>query len=60
MTSPTPRRPAAEDPWAAGAPPADKAERLTSRLRRVVEDLPAWSPEPPGEILVRRPGTDDA
>ncbi|MEU9027321.1 hypothetical protein AB0D46_07275 [Streptomyces sp. NPDC048383] len=40
--------------WAAGAEPAE--ERTTARLRRVVEGLPAWSPLPPGEQLVRRPG----
>ncbi|MFD5316849.1 hypothetical protein [Streptomyces sp. NPDC127098] len=64
MTSPTtPRRPAANDTWAAGATRASSGapeERLTSRLRRVVDSLPDWSPAPPGEILVRRPGADDA
>ncbi|MBT2405117.1 MULTISPECIES: hypothetical protein [unclassified Streptomyces] len=40
--------------WAAGAEPAD--ERTTARLRRVVDGLPEWSPLPPGEQLIRRPG----
>ncbi|MFI5640898.1 hypothetical protein ACIA8H_26285 [Streptomyces goshikiensis] len=42
--------------WAAGAGPAE--ERTTARLRRVVDGLPAWSPLPPGEQLVRRPGAN--
>lgn len=29
--------------------------RATSRQRRTVQQLPAWEPLPPGEILVRRP-----
>lgn len=41
-------------PWAASPEPA--AERVTSRLRRTVEELPDWEPLPPGETVVRRPG----
>lgn len=41
--------------WAAGAGPAE--ERTTARLRRIVQGLPEWSPLPPGEQLVRRPGS---
>jgi len=26
-------------------------------VRRVVQDLPAWEPTPPGEITVRRTGS---
>lgn len=29
-------------------------ERVTQRLRQVVEGLPDWEPLPPGEIIVRR------
>ncbi|MEV5799158.1 hypothetical protein, partial [Streptomyces collinus] len=42
-------------PWAAQRGP--QRERVTSRLRRVVEGLPDWEPLPPGETLVRRPGS---
>lgn len=38
--------------WARPAPPAQ--ERVTARARKMVENLPAWEPLPPGEILVRR------
>ncbi|WP_405977291.1 hypothetical protein [Streptomyces sp. NBC_00158] len=41
--------------WAAGTEPAE--ERTTARLRRIVQGLPDWSPLPPGEQLVRRPGS---
>ncbi|MGE7390722.1 hypothetical protein ACQKM2_35115 [Streptomyces sp. NPDC004126] len=41
--------------WAAGTDPAE--ERTTARLRRLVQGLPDWSPLPPGEQLVRRPGS---
>ncbi|MFD9795204.1 hypothetical protein ACFWXK_30110 [Streptomyces sp. NPDC059070] len=53
---PPPGRPPAApaaSPWAATA--AKPGERVTTRLRRVVDGLPAWSPLPPGETLVRRP-----
>ncbi|MHB9859416.1 hypothetical protein [Streptomyces sp. YIM S03343] len=42
-------------PWAAVRRP--QQERVTGRLRRVVEGLPDWEPLPPGETLVRRPGS---
>ncbi|KUM94141.1 hypothetical protein AQI88_23235 [Streptomyces cellostaticus] len=42
-------------PWAAQRRP--QQERVTSRLRRVVEGLPDWEPLPPGETVVRRPGS---
>ncbi|MFI6418994.1 hypothetical protein ACIBG6_16525 [Streptomyces sp. NPDC050842] len=49
------RRSGSEVPWAAqGAGPVD---RSTGRHRHVVEGLPDWEPLPPGETLVRRPGT---
>jgi hypothetical protein len=41
-------------PWAATEPAA--ADRATPRARRFVENLPAWEPLPPGEILVQRRG----
>ncbi|MEU9714243.1 hypothetical protein [Streptomyces sp. NPDC047976] len=41
--------------WAAGTEPAE--ERTTARLRRIVQGLPDWSPLPPGEQVVRRPGS---
>lgn len=45
-------------PWAAtAARPAGR--RATQRVRRVVEGLPEWDPMPPGESLVRRPGTGE-
>ncbi|MBW5483318.1 hypothetical protein [Streptomyces bambusae] len=40
--------------WAATG--EQSGERVTNRLRRVVEGLPEWSPLPPGEQLIRRPG----
>ncbi|MFE1879599.1 hypothetical protein [Streptomyces diastatochromogenes] len=46
---------AQSSPWAAQRRP--QQERVTSRLRRVVEGLPDWEPLPPGETLVRRPGS---
>ncbi|MFI9239198.1 hypothetical protein [Streptomyces cinnamoneus] len=49
------RRPSAGNPWSAPVKPA--AEQVTSRLRRLVADLPDWEPLPPGEIVVRRPGS---
>ncbi|MFF8381430.1 hypothetical protein ACF07V_35570 [Streptomyces sp. NPDC015661] len=52
---PAVRRPTTDSPWAARRP--DQTERATSRLRRVVEGLPDWEPLPPGETLLRRPGT---
>ncbi|MDT0309255.1 hypothetical protein RM780_20145 [Streptomyces sp. DSM 44917] len=56
----TPRRPGASGRWASAPATAGEAppDPLTGRLRRVVEDLPEWSPLPPGELLVRRPGAD--
>lgn len=46
---------AQNSPWAAQRRP--QQERVTSRLRRVVEGLPDWEPLPPGETVVRRPGS---
>ncbi|MBP2049327.1 hypothetical protein J2Z21_002258 [Streptomyces griseochromogenes] len=46
---------AQSSPWAAQRRP--QQERITSRLRKVVEGLPDWEPLPPGETLVRRPGS---
>ncbi|MCX4529762.1 MULTISPECIES: hypothetical protein [unclassified Streptomyces] len=57
MTTPSPEQgPPSRRLWAAGTGPAE--ERTTSRLRRIVEGLPEWSPLPPGEQLVRRPGAN--
>ncbi|GAA2244702.1 MULTISPECIES: hypothetical protein [Kitasatospora] len=53
--TPPVRRPAAS-PWAAAPKPAD--ERVTNRLRRIVDSLPEWEPLPPGEVTVRRPGSN--
>ncbi|QGV82446.1 hypothetical protein EIZ62_03655 [Streptomyces ficellus] len=50
------RRPAADSPWAT-ARAAERTDRATSRMRRVVEGLPDWEPLPPGETFVRRPGS---
>ena len=62
-------QPAGENPWAASADGAraqsspwaaqrrPQQERVTSRLRKVVEGLPDWEPLPPGETVVRRPGS---
>ncbi|MEU5000823.1 hypothetical protein [Streptomyces sp. NPDC021622] len=44
-----------DSPWAASHRPS--GERVTTRLRRVVEGLPDWEPLPPGETVVRRPGS---
>ncbi|MEV7780950.1 hypothetical protein [Kitasatospora sp. NPDC088351] len=55
---PPPRRPPTT-PWAA-APRAggpEPAAPATGRLRRIVDRLPDWEPLPPGEALVRRPGS---
>lgn len=35
--------------------PVEPQERVTQRLRQMVEGLPDWEPLPPGEIIVRRP-----
>lgn len=43
-----------DSPW--GAARGRAGERVTSRVRKVVEGLPDWEPLPPGEIVVRRPG----
>ncbi|MFF9123956.1 hypothetical protein ACF09J_11730 [Streptomyces sp. NPDC014889] len=43
-----------ESPWATTRRPS--GERVTSRVRQVVEGLPDWEPLPPGETVVRRPG----
>ena len=42
-------------PWARQSTATQ--ERVTARVRRVVQDLPAWEPTPPGEITVRRTGS---
>jgi hypothetical protein len=41
-------------PWARLG--AASEDRVTSRVRKMVEGLPDWEPLPPGEILIRRPG----
>ncbi|MET7849061.1 hypothetical protein AB0D78_17095 [Streptomyces avermitilis] len=67
-TPPPPRRPPGESPWGAATGQRSESpwgatsrssggERVTSRLRRVVEGLPDWEPLPPGETVVRRPGS---
>ncbi|MBK6440865.1 MAG: hypothetical protein IPH27_11430 [Actinomycetales bacterium] len=33
------------------------ARPLNSRSRKIAGDLPTWEPLPPGELLVRRPGS---
>jgi hypothetical protein len=38
--------------WARQSAPAQ--QRVTARVRNLVESLPDWEPLPPGEILVRR------
>ncbi|WP_335980685.1 hypothetical protein [Streptomyces sp. CA2R106] len=48
--------PRSGSPWAA-ASRAPGAERVTSRVRKIAEGLPDWEPLPPGETLVRRPGS---
>jgi hypothetical protein len=48
--------PRSSSPWAA-ASRAPGAERVTSRVRKIAEGLPDWEPLPPGETLVRRPGS---
>lgn len=52
------RRPGGDTPWS-GLPRQPGSEPVTSRLRRIVEELPDWEPLPPGEILVRRPGSGE-
>ncbi|MEV0322779.1 hypothetical protein ACIBKX_20890 [Streptomyces sp. NPDC050658] len=47
--------PPRDSPWAAGR--RATGERVTTRLRRVAEGLPDWEPLPPGETVVRRPGS---
>ncbi len=42
-------------PWARQT--TVKAERATARVRQMVDKLPSWEPLPPGELVVRRPGT---
>ncbi|WP_203616456.1 hypothetical protein, partial [Streptomyces sp. SID13726] len=44
----------AASPW--GSSRRAGGERVTSRVRNVVEGLPDWEPLPPGETVVRRPG----
>ncbi|MCG8964174.1 MULTISPECIES: hypothetical protein [Streptomyces] len=68
-TPPHPRTPPDASPWAGsadagrtqsspwGAVRRPQQERVTSRLRKLVEGLPDWEPLPPGETLVRRPGS---
>lgn len=46
-------------PWAADPAAVRPGDRATQRRRRVVDGLPEWSPAPPGESLVRRPGTGE-
>ncbi|MEV8017840.1 hypothetical protein AB0O76_16145 [Streptomyces sp. NPDC086554] len=46
---------AKQSPWAATSRP--QGERVTNRLRRIAEGLPDWEPLPPGETVVRRPGS---
>ena len=48
-----PAAPSPAAPWARQGGRADKP--VTPRARRIVEDLPAWDPLPPGEITVHRP-----
>ncbi|MFC8230555.1 hypothetical protein [Streptomyces sp. NPDC057287] len=45
-------------PWAATTP-SRPAGRSMQRRHRIVEDLPAWEPLPPGDFLLRRPGAGD-
>jgi hypothetical protein len=33
---------------------APNTQRVTERVRRLVQGLPDWEPLPPGEVLVRR------
>lgn len=42
-------------PWARQT--ARTEERTTPRARKMVQGLPGWEPLPPGEIVVRRPGS---
>ena len=42
-------------PWARQT--STRQERATTRVRKMVEDLPTWEPFPPGESLVRRPSS---
>lgn len=42
-------------PWAQQN--AAKSERATARVRKMVQGLPGWDPLPPGEQIVRRPGS---
>lgn len=57
---PVPAQPASgpaggsNSPWGAARRPTE--ERVTNRVRRIVEGLPDWEPLPPGETVVRRPG----
>ncbi|MFD4829592.1 hypothetical protein ACFWPV_06965 [Streptomyces uncialis] len=46
-------------PWATPTAARRPGDRPTQRRRRVVEGLPDWEPTPPGEILLRRPGTGE-
>ncbi|WUH90492.1 hypothetical protein OG900_10570 [Streptomyces sp. NBC_00433] len=51
-----PGAPPQTTPWASDTLRERKGP-VTGRLRRTVADLPAWDPLPPGEPLVRRPGS---
>jgi hypothetical protein len=51
-----PATPPQSTPWAADTLRERKGP-VTGRLRRTVADLPHWDPLPPGEFLVRRPGS---
>lgn len=53
VTWPAPR---GGSPWAT-ASRTPGTERVTSRVRKIAEGLPDWEPLPPGETLVRRPGS---
>jgi hypothetical protein len=44
-----------ESLWARQQTPTE--QRVTARVRKMVEELPSWDPMPPGEIVVRRGGS---
>ncbi|MGW6059929.1 hypothetical protein [Streptomyces sp. NPDC055189] len=53
--SPDGRSGQSQSPWAATG--RTGGERVTSRLRKIADELPDWEPLPPGETFVRRPGS---
>ena len=61
MSSGATGTPPGSDPASQATPWAQqntaKRERATARVRKMVEGLPQWEPLPPGEMIVRRPGT---